>query len=85
MKINIQEKLTEKGMNKNQFAKMVQIGYPAACAIYNGETTRVSFDTLEKICIVLECTPNEILSTDDPFLKRIMNYQNECNKKSDTN
>ena len=47
LKINIQDKLKEKGLNKNQFAKLMQIGYPAACALYDGTTTRISFDTLE--------------------------------------
>lgn len=54
IKINIQEKMKEKKLNKNQFAKLMQIGYPAACALYDGKTTRISFDTLENICKVLE-------------------------------
>lgn len=74
MKLNIKDKMAEKGLNKNQFAKLVQIGYPAACKIYNGETTKISFDTLESICHVLECTPNEILVSDDPQLNRLMEY-----------
>lgn len=68
LKINIQNKLEESGLNKNQFAKLMQIGYPAACALYNGTTARISFETLENICRVLKCTPNDILSTDDPSL-----------------
>ena len=72
MKLNIKHKLEEKGMNKNQFAKLAQIGYPAACAIYDGETTRINFDTLESICRVLECTPNDILVPDDPIVSDIM-------------
>lgn len=75
--INIKEKLKQKNMNKNQFAKQVQIGYPAACALYEGTTTRISFDTLERICKVLECTPNDIITTDDPQLKRLLTYQSK--------
>ena len=74
LKINIQDKLKEKGLNKNQFSKLMQIGYPAACALYDGTTTRISFDTLENICKVLECTPNDILVSDDPTYKRLMVY-----------
>ena len=40
LKINIQYKLKEKGLNKNQFAKLMQIGYPAVCALYNGKTSK---------------------------------------------
>ena len=79
LKINIQYKLKEKGLNKNQFAKLMQIGYPAACALYDGTTTRISFDTLENICKVLDCSPVEILESDDPQMQRILNYACEIN------
>ena len=84
LKIDIQDKLKEKGLNKNQFAKLMQIGYPAACALYDGTTTRISFDTLENICKVLECTPNDILYSDDPTYKRIMAYAYLINKAQNT-
>lgn len=80
--INIKDKLEQKNMNKNQFAKQVQIGYPAACALYEGTTTRISFDTLERICKVLECTPNDIITTDDPQLKRLIAYQSKLSELS---
>ena len=88
LKINIQNKLNEKKLNKNQFAKLMKIGFPAACALYDGTTTRISFDTLENICKVLECTPNDILSSDDPTYKRLMAYAMKLNalqnQKGDT-
>lgn len=74
LKINIQDKLKEKNLNRNQFAKLMQIGYPAACALYDGTTSRISFDTLENICKVLECTPNEILTSDDPQMNHLFAY-----------
>lgn len=74
LKINIQDKLVQKNLNRNQFAKLMQIGYPAACALYDGNTSRISFDTLENLCKVLECTPNDIFTSDDPDLEsRIRN------------
>lgn len=81
IKINIQNKLAERNLNKNQFSKLMQIGYPAACALYDGTTTRISFDTLENICKVLKCTPNEILISDDPQLQRMLTYSSKLNKK----
>ena len=85
LKVNIKDKLLEKGLNKNQFAKLAQIGYPAACALYDGTTTRISFDTLENICKVLECTPNDIFVSDDPQMKRLLNNASIIyNNKSDT-
>ena len=87
--INIKDKLNTLGMNKNQFAKECKIGYPAACKLYDGSTTRISFDTLENICKVLDCSPSEILESDDPQMQRLLAYDskiNELNKKdkSDT-
>ena len=81
LKIDIQNKLKEKGLNKNQFAKLMQIGYPAACALYDGTTTRISFDTLENLCKVLECTPNDILVSDDPTFLRLMSCSNRMLQK----
>lgn len=84
LKINIQNKLAEKNLNKNQFSKLMQIGYPAACALYDGTTTRISFETLENICKVLDCTPNDILVSDDPQLKRLLAYASKFNKSDTT-
>lgn len=86
MYINIKEKLKEKDLNKNQFAKAMQIGYPAACALYEGTTTRIDFDTLESICRVLECTPNDILvSNENITVKRLLEYQEKLSMfKGDT-
>lgn len=81
MRINIQDKLAEKKMNKNQFAKLAQIGYPAACSIYDGKTDRIFFDTLERVCIALDCTPNDILVFDDPKMQqRMQTYSSENNE-----
>lgn len=85
LKINIQHKLAEKSMNKNQFAKLMQIGYPAACALYDGTTTRISFDVLENMCKVLECTPNDIVVSDDPQVNRLLSYHQKLNKLQNKN
>ncbi len=61
----------------------MQIGYPAACALYEGTTSRISFDTLENICKVLNCTPNDILISDDPKLQQMLQQSSSINK-SDT-
>ena len=82
LKINIQYKLEEKGLNKNQFAKLMQIGYPAACALYDGSTTRISFDTLENICKVLDCSPSKILESDDSQMQRLLAYQTKLSELS---
>lgn len=75
MHIAIKDKLIEKGLNRNQFAKKMEIGYPAACALYDGKTTRIDFSTLESLCFVLECTPNDIFVSDNlKTQKRLLAY-----------
>ena len=80
LKINIKSKVDERGWNKHQFAKNAQIGYPAACALYDGTTDRIFFDTIEKVCIALECTPNDIIVSDDPQLRRLLAYQSKLSE-----
>lgn len=64
MKLNIKPLVDSKGMNRNQLSKELKIGYQAACNLYAGNVERIYFDTLESLCHVLNCTPNDILIFD---------------------
>lgn len=87
MHLDIKDLVDKKFQNKNQFAKAIGVGYPAACKLYNGDTSKINFDTLEKICITLECTPSDLFKSDDDTFNRLLQYS--CNlghiKKDDTN
>lgn len=72
MRLNIKSKVDEKGFNKHQFSKLIQLGYTATCNLYEGKTERIYFDTLENICKVLNCSPNEILTSDDPLMQHLL-------------
>lgn len=61
MKLCIKPLVDAKGMNRNQLSKELKIGYKAACNLYEGNIERIYFDTLENLCNVLDCTPNDIL------------------------
>lgn len=61
MYIDIKDKMKEKGLNKNQLSKETKIGYQAICKIYDGTTERIYLNSLEALCKVLDCTPNDIL------------------------
>ncbi len=81
MRLNIKSKVDEKGFNKHQFSMLIQLGYTATCNLYDGKTERIYFETLERICKVLDCTPNDIIVSDDPYLdQKIKSAQT----KSDT-
>ena len=75
MRLNIKDLVDAKGLNKHQFGQLIQVGYTAACNLYNGKTERIYFDTLEHRCKVLECTPNDILCSDDPQINQLLNKQ----------
>lgn len=64
MKLNIKPLVDAKGMNRNQLSKELKIGYQAACNLYDGNIQRIYFDTLENLCNVLDCTPNDIFIFD---------------------
>lgn len=59
-KINIKDRVDAKFNNINKFAVAVGISFGAAEKLYKGETVRIAFDTLEAICNVFNCTPNDI-------------------------
>ena len=88
MRLNIKQKVDEKGLNKNQLSKLLQLGYVATCNLYEGKTERIYFDTLERLCKVLDCTPNDIIISDDPQMQRLFSYYSKLNdfnnNKSDT-
>ncbi len=96
MQINVQYLVDEKfahttgkfagQANISQFAKAIGIERLAALKIYNGETASISFDVLESICRILECTPNDILISDDPAVSRLLTYYRILNeiKKDDS-
>lgn len=65
LKLNIKKYVDEQFDNLNQFAKATGLNYQAAQKIYNGETTRITFDNLESICKTLNVTPNDIFTFED--------------------
>lgn len=61
MKLNIKPLVDQKGLNRNQLSKELKIGYQATCNLYEGNVQRIYLDTLQSLCDVLKCTPNDIL------------------------
>ena len=71
MKLSIQNKLKEKNMSRYELAKKINVTYPTIDKIYKGESTAIK---LESICKVLDCSPNEILVSEDPQVARLLTY-----------
>ena len=87
MKISIQQKLNEKKMSRYELAKRINVTYPTIDNIYKGTSTSIKFEILESICKELDCTPNDIISSDDPQMIRLFQYAkriSSLHEKSDT-
>ena len=87
--LEINEILKQKGKTPYWLGKQTGISQNNIGKICNGETSTIRFDTIEKICKVLNCSINDIFYTDDPQMQRLLIYQSkinelENNKKSDT-
>lgn len=75
MTIDITQKLKEKGMSRYELANRIDVTYPTITSIYNGKSTSIKLDILEKLCKELNCTPNDILIFNDEksASKRVFN------------
>lgn len=85
--LRVREILQEKGKTAYWLAKEIGMSQNNMSKICNGETTNIRFDTIEKICATLECTPNDLIISTDPRLNRLLAYYRGLNKmqnKSDT-
>ena len=59
--VRVKEILNEKKKTKYWFVKQMEGGYQSLSNLINNETTGIHFDTLEKLCKVLDCEPGDIL------------------------
>lgn len=80
MKLSIQTQLKEKNITRYELARRIGVTYPTIDNIYKGLSTSIKFDILEQLCKVLECTPNDILISDDCKMNQLFSAYN----KSDT-
>lgn len=76
LKLNIEPFVEKRKITRYALAKKANITYVTMGKIYDGNTSRISFDVLESLCKALHCTPNDIFESDDPELKqRLEEYQ----------
>lgn len=69
-KIDIKKRVDDKFQTMNQFATEAKISHKSAENIYKGITTRISFDVLESLCELFNCTPNDLIvkNVNDKFI-----------------
>ena len=64
VKITIDEVLKQKGKTKYWLIKETELNFHTVTNLVKNKTTGIQFDTLEKICKTLDCTPNDIFEID---------------------
>lgn len=71
--LRINEILKEQGKTSYWLGKQTGISQNNIGKICNGETSTIRFDTIEKICKILNCSINDIFNTNDPQMQRLLN------------
>ena len=85
MKIDIKQKLEENHMTRYELAKRIGVTYPTIDNIYKGTSTSIKFEILEAICKELNCSPIDILVSDDPQMQRLLIYASKLNALNNKN
>ena len=88
MKISIQNKLREMNMSKAELSRKLEVSYPTVLEICNGTAVSIRLDTLEKLCNILQCTPNDILTFENnsnAWYYKIITDKNEANMSEQEN
>lgn len=59
--LNIEELLKKKKKTKYWLVNKMESDYQTINAMINNETKGIKFATIEKLCTILECTPNDLI------------------------
>lgn len=63
-KLNVKNLLDSKGKTQYWLAKQTGISANNIGKIYNGETVNIRLDTINKLCLALDCTPGDLFILD---------------------
>ena len=62
IKMNVQKLLNEKKKTRYWLVKEMQTTYKTVNKICDNTLTGLQLDTIEKVCEILECTPNDLFT-----------------------
>lgn len=62
MKISIKNLVDRSHLLKTDIIDRLQVSKPTYYKLYNGTSTGIQLDTLEKICKLFKCTPNDVIT-----------------------
>lgn len=61
VRLNVLELLEKKGKTKYWLYKQLGMSYQNFSRMINNETKSIRYDNIETLCLLLECTPNELI------------------------
>lgn len=64
IRFNIQPILEARGRTRYWLAKQMGMSYPNVTKLVKGESRAVHLTTIEVLCQVLDCTPNDLFEID---------------------
>lgn len=65
IKMNVQNLLKEKGKTRYWLVKEMQTTYKTVNKLCDNTLTGLQLETIEKLCEILDCTPNDLFIFDD--------------------
>ena len=83
LSLKINKILEEQGKTPYWLGKQTSISQNNILKICNGETSTIRFDTLEKICKALNCSINDLFTTNDQTMQRLLTYAYKINELND--
>lgn len=64
MKLNFKKYIDKSSLTQTKIAELTGLSFPTINSLYKGSSKSIYFDTLEKLCNILQCTPNDLLEID---------------------
>ena len=64
VRLNILELLERRGKTRYWLSRQMGISYQNVCRMVGQQTRGIRFETLETLCQVLDCTPNDLFVID---------------------
>lgn len=64
--LNLDEMITKKGISKTQLSYRAEVTHTQINRFCKGEATRIDFNTLAKLCTILECEIADLVKYEPP-------------------
>lgn len=65
--LNLDELIKEKGISKTQLSYKAEISHTQINRFCKNDATRIDFNTIARLCHVLECTVSDLIKYEPPM------------------